>query len=159
VGYTMAPSKVFVELCGSNNGTDFDQFEETSLPYAASQNFNVDLWVLPKAYQIAVGDEVIDTVPLATPINGVGLFEVGVQQNLGGLRGLVDMTTISKICQNENPNRLRCHTQHRNKAKERLGRKCRTRNSYIRLAKEQIKHCDRPSVAMRVLSKLKEGPE
>lgn len=159
VGYTMAPSKVYVELFGSNNGLDFDQFEETSLAFSPSQIFNVDLLILPDAYQIAVGEEVIDTVRLTTPVSGVGFFEVGVQQSEGGLRGLIDMTTISKICQKEVDLRCRKHSLHRDKAKERLGKKCLNRNSYIRQAKERIKHCDHPSMGMRVLARMKEKPE
>ncbi len=161
VGYTMAPSKVFVELFGSDNGQDFDQFEETSLAFTPSQLFNVDLWIQPNSYQIAVGEQIIDTVRLAAPIPGVSLFEVGVQQNESGLRGLVDMTTIAKICEKEKEavHHCRAHSIHRNMRKERMGKTCRNRNSYIRLAKERIKHCAHPSQAMRVLSKMKETPE
>jgi hypothetical protein len=161
VGYTMAPSKVFVEMFGSNNGADFDQFEETSVPYGASQTFNLDLWIQPDAFQVAVAEEVIDTVRLASPIAGVGLFEVGVQQNDGGLRGLVDMTTLSKMCQKEKETIHRCrpHSRHRGKAKERMSRTCRNRNAYIRLAKERIKHCSKPSVGLRLLASMKEKPE
>jgi hypothetical protein len=161
VGYTTAPGKVFVELFGSNNGVDFDQFEETSLPYAASQIFNVDLWIQPNAFQVAVGEEIIDTVQLASPIEGVGLFEVGVQQNGGGLRGLVDMTTISKVCQKEKETIHRCrpHSRHRGMIRERMSRKCLNRNAYIRMAKERIKHCAKPSVGLRLLAKMKEKPE
>ncbi|HKP97914.1 MAG TPA: hypothetical protein VJ385_19415 [Fibrobacteria bacterium] len=161
VGYTTAPGKVYVELFGSNNGVDFDQFEETSLAYSPSQIFNVDLWIQPNSYQIAVGEEIIDTVRLATPIQGIGLFEVGVQQAEGGLRGSIDMTTIAKMCQKEKASIHRCrgHSMHRNMRKERMGKKCRNRNSYIRLAKERIKHCERPSMGLRMLAKMKEKPD
>ncbi|MEO7427439.1 MAG: hypothetical protein ABI036_19795, partial [Fibrobacteria bacterium] len=161
VGYTMAPGKVFVELFGSNNGIEFDQFEETSLAFSPSLTFNVDLWVQPNSYQVAVGEQIIDTVRLNNPVLGVGLFEVGVQQNEGGLRGSVDATTIAKICEKEKEAIQRCrpHSSHRNMRKERMGRNCLSRNGYIRLAKERIKHCARPTQAMRVLCKLKENPE
>jgi|GEM_PF-1443985 len=162
VGYTMSPSKVFVELFGSDGGTDFDQYEETNLPFTPSQLFNVDLWILPNAYHVAVAEEMIDTVTLASPINTLSLFEVGVQQNGGGLRGLIDMTTISKLCIHENKiQRCKRHTVHRGCKKQRLGsnHRCRTRNDYIRVAKERIKHCPHPTRSMQILCKLKERPD
>jgi hypothetical protein len=161
VGYTQAPGKVFVEMFGSSNGSEFDQFEETSLPYAASQAFNVDLWIQTDAFQVAVGEEIIDTVKLAAPLTDVALFEVGVQQNEDGLRGMVDMTVISKTCRKEKEaiHRCRPHGRHRGMAKERMSRTCRNRNAYIRLAKERIKHCSKPSAGLRALAKMKERPE
>lgn len=159
VGYTMQPSKVFVELFGSNGGVDFDQYEETSLPYSPSQVFSVDLNIMPRAYNIAVGGELIDTVNLAVPIASLALFEVGVQQNSGGLRGLIDQTTLSKLCQAETIHKCRRHSWGKSDHKKRLSPKCHTRNSYIRLAKEQIKHCAHPSAGLRILCKMKERPE
>ncbi|MDB5105419.1 MAG: hypothetical protein JWP91_3108 [Fibrobacteres bacterium] len=160
VGYTMSPSKVFVELFGSDGGKDFDQYEETNIPFTTSQLFNVDLWVLSDAYRVAVAEEMIDTVPLSARLTGAGLFEVGVQQNGGGLRGLVDMTTISKLCKTVAvENRCKRHSPHRGKKKERLGTRCRTRNQYVRMARERIKHCAHPSRSLEILSKMQERPE
>ena len=160
VGYTMSPSKVFVELFGSDGGTDFDQYEETNIPFSTSQLFNVDLWILPNAYHIAVGDMMIDTVNLASPVASVGLFETGVQQNGAGLRGLIDMTTISKLCRTVNQaQQLKRHSMHRERKKARLGTRCLTRNKYVRLAKERIKHCAKPTRGMQILAKMKERPE
>jgi hypothetical protein len=160
VGYTMSPSKVFVELFGSDGGVDFDQFEETNIPFTTSQLFNVDLWINPNSYQVALGQEMIDTVVLASRLKSIGLFETGVQQNGGGLRGLIDMTSISRICIAENQaQRCKRHSVHRGQKRKRLGSKCRTRNGYIRMAKERIKHCANPSRSMQVLSRMKERPE
>lgn len=160
VGYTMSPSKVFVELFGSDGGTDFNLYEETNIPFSTSQLFNVDLWVLPNAYHIAVGDQMIDTVSLGTTLSSVSLFETGVQQNGAGLRGLIDMTTISKLCRTVNEAQaLKRHSPHRMRKKERLGTRCMTRNKYVRMAKERIKHCANPSMGMRILSKMQERPE
>lgn len=160
VGYTMSPSKVFVELFGSDGGTDFDQYEETNIPYSTSQIFNVDLWILPNAYHIAVGDMMIDTVALASTVASVGLFETGVQQNGAGLRGLIDMTTIEKLCRTVNQEQmLKRHSVHRNRKKERLGTRCLTRNKYVSLAKERIKYCARPSRGMQILSKMQHRPD
>jgi hypothetical protein len=156
----MSPSKVFVELFGSDGGADFDQYEETNIPFSTSQLFTVDLWVLPNAYHIAVGDMMIDTVPLASPVASVSLFETGVQQNGGGLRGLIDMTTISKLCRTVNQEQeLKRHSPHRMRKKERLGTRCMTRNRYVRMAKERIKHCANPSRGMQILSKMQERPD
>jgi len=159
VGYTMQPSKVFVELFGSNGGADFDQFEESSLNYSPSLIFSVDLNIMPNAYNIAVGGEVLDTVRLSAPIASVGLLEVGVQQNVGGLRGLIDQTLLTKICQAETIRKCRSHVWAQGDNRKRLGRKCHTRNAYIRMAREQIKHCDHPSMGLRILCKMRERPE
>jgi hypothetical protein len=160
VGYTMSPSKIFVELFGSDGGVDFDQYEETNIPFSTSQFLNVDLWINSNSYQIALGQDMIDTVTLASRLTSIGLFESGVQQNSGGLRGLIDMTTISKICLAENKaQRCKRHSVHRGQKRQRLGSKCRTRNGYVKLAKERIKYCAHPSRSMQVLSKMKERPD
>jgi hypothetical protein len=160
VGYTMSPSKVYVELFGSDGGVDFDQYEETNIPFTPSQSFNVDLWVLDNAYHIAVAEEMIDTVTLVSSVASVGLFETGVQQNGGGLRGLIDLTTISKLCRAETEvHKCRKHSVHRGEKKKRLGTRCLTRNRYVREAKEKIKRCAHPSRSMQILAKMKERPE
>jgi hypothetical protein len=160
VGYTMSPSKVFVELFGSDGGDDFDQYEETNMPFTPSQIFSVDLWILRDAYHVAIANEMIDTVPLAAPITAVSLFETGVQQNGAGLRGLLDMTTISKLCRTENTEMaLKRHSLHRGQKAKRLGTRCMTRNHYVRLAKERIKTCAKPSRGMQILAKMRVRPD
>lgn len=160
VGYTMAPSKVFVELFGSNNGVEFDQFEETSLNYSPSQLFAVDLWIRNNAYQVGVAGEMIDTVALSSKLPSVSLFEVGVQQNAGGLKGLVDLTSIDKLCPKVNTHQCRKKSSFKGKRwHKRVSEKCRTRNDYIRLAREKMKRCAKPSAGIRCLAKMKERPE
>ncbi len=160
VGYTMAPSKVFVELFGSNNGVEFDQFEETSTNYSPSLLFTVDLWIRNNAYQVGVAGEMVDTVRLSSNLASVSLFEVGVQQNAGGIRGLIELTSIDKLCPKVNTHQCRKKNSYKGKRwHRRVSEKCRTRNDYIRLAREKMKRCPKPSAGIRCLAKMKERPE
>jgi hypothetical protein len=101
IGYTTSPSKVFVDLFGADGGEPFDRFMESSLAYGPSILFNLDLWIGRNSYRVGLGGEVLDTVELSNPIPSIALFEVGVQQNGGGLRGLLDNTQITKICESD----------------------------------------------------------
>jgi hypothetical protein len=159
VGYTLAPSHIFVESFGSSGGVDFDQFQETSIPYNASQAFTLDLNIDFKSFRIGVNAQALDTVHLMTQLNSVGLFEVGAQHNGGGLIGSIDQTTLSKICAKTKPNPPRDHDSDDDHEKERLGSKCMRRNDYIRKAQKEIKESDRHSVGTRVLAKMKVRPE
>jgi hypothetical protein len=156
IGYTMAPSMVFVEMFGSDNGQDFDQFEQTSLPYSQSQVFTVDLFARQNSYQVGIGSEMIDTVNLVNALSSLQLFEVGVQQNAGGLRGLVLATTLSQTCNATNPPKPRKHWSYKGKHwKKRVHPKCKTRNDYIRWARQQIRTEPKPSLGMRCLAQMK----
>ena len=159
VGYTLAPSRVFVEMFGSNAGQDFDQFEETSLAYAPGLSFNLDLWVLPSAYQVGVNGLMVDTVPLAAPLTSLGLFEVGVQHNLDGLRGSIDRSDISTLCQAGTVLVHTAHTPYRNRKRERLGPQGKSRNAFIREAKAKLDGTAHPSKGMRILASMQERPE
>jgi len=161
VGYTMAPSLLFVELFGSDDGQDFDQFEETSIPFRESRLFNVDLWIRPRSYEVGIGGEMIDTVFLDRPMSAVNLFEVGVQQNQGGLRGLIHSTAITQLCPKENKaTKCRQHWSFKGKPwKGRVGKRCHTRNSYIRMAREKIKYTKNPSLGLRCLAQMRELPD
>ncbi|HLP42396.1 MAG TPA: hypothetical protein VK465_12885, partial [Fibrobacteria bacterium] len=101
VGYTLSPSKVFVELFGADGGTQFDQFLTTSLDHQPSLDFDLDLWIDRGSYRVGVNGEAIDTVRLSKPIEKLSLFEVGAQQLGLGLRGLVDKTGITRTCKSE----------------------------------------------------------
>ncbi|HLP42042.1 MAG TPA: hypothetical protein VK465_11085, partial [Fibrobacteria bacterium] len=101
VGFSMAPSKVFVELFGADDGTQFDQFMETSLAHQPSLDFDLDLSIDRGSYRVGVNGVAIDTVRLSKPIEKLSLFEVGVQQLGEGLRGLVDRTNITRTCKAE----------------------------------------------------------
>jgi hypothetical protein len=101
LGYTVSPSKVFVEMFGAEGGIPFDSFLETEIGHAPSQVFNVELWADHRGYRVGVNGEAIDTVDLENPIGALTLFEVGVQQNGRGLRGLIDRTTIGRQCATE----------------------------------------------------------
>jgi hypothetical protein len=107
VGYTLMPSRIFVEIFGSDGGREFDQFMESSLAYRQTIVFNLELWIDRNAYRIAVAGEAIDTVSLANPVKNLSLFEVGVQQNAGGLRGFIDRTTITSLCEADSKHRPR----------------------------------------------------
>jgi hypothetical protein len=160
VGYTLAPSLVFVELFGSDNGVDFDQFEETSLTYQQSQIFTVDLVARRNSYAVGIGGEMIDTVNLSTPVPALQLFEVGVQQNAGGLRGLVLATTLTQTCIPAVPPKPRCHSSFKGKKwKKRVSPRCKTRNDYVRWARQQIQTQKNPSHGVRCLAKMKLRPE
>ena len=182
VGYTGQPGKVFVEMFGSSGGEDFDQVEESNVVAGPSIIFTVDLWVYKDSYQIAVGDEVLDTVQIASPISGVGLFEVGIQQNGAGLRGLIDKTTVSVLCKKEMTRVHTCrrHTEHRvcyrkgrcyrpasstspevdvEKSSTRVVGHIRGRNNLIRMAREKVRRMAHPPAGLLMLSKLKEIPD
>lgn len=155
VGYTLNPGKVFVEIFGRNGGVDFDQFEESSMDFRPDRLFNVDLMILPDAYQVSVGGEILDTVKLSAPIKAVSLFEVGVQSNPDGLRGSVDSTTIASLCAKEVVQKCRKNPSSKHRRKSRLGGRAHTRNAHVRMARERIKHCAKPSMGLRVLAGMK----
>lgn len=160
VGYTMSPSFVFVELFGSDNGVDFDQFEQTAITFRQSRLFSVDLWIQKNAYMVGIGGEMVDTVHLQNALTSTALFEVSVQQNEDRLRGLLHSTSITQLCPKENKAKCRKHWSYRGKKwKARIGKKCHTRNSYIRLARERIKHVKNPSKGLRCLAQMRELPE
>ena len=180
VGFTGQPGKIFVEMFGASGGQDFDQFEESSIAAMPSINFSVDLWIFKDNYQIAIGDEVLDTIPIASPLSGVGLFEVGVQQNGAGLRGLIDKTTVSVLCKTVEAQVHRCrrHTEHRfcvRKGKcykspaaaepdvlqssTRFVGHIRGRNNLIRMAREKVRRMAHPPAGLMMLSKMKETPD
>lgn len=127
LGYTVSPSKVFVEMFGRNGDMRFDQFTEASLAYAPSQTFPVDLWIERGSYRVAIGGEAVDTVALPNPLASISLFEVGVQQNPGGLRGMLDHTTIGAQCRSECKHRPRkrerCEPRTRCRSRAETGRK------------------------------------
>lgn len=172
VGYTIRPSRVFVEIFGSDAGRDFDQFSETSLDYSPSLLFNLDLWIDRGAYRIAVGGEAVDTVPLLRPIPSVSLVEVGVQQNVGGLRGLIDHTSITRLCAAESRqkprSRGRCEPRTRGHRKPghlaKAGAWARTspnpcgRNDLIRWARERVRLLADPPKGLLILSRMDELP-
>src|SRR5690606_293776 len=155
VGCTLNPGKVFVEIFGRNGGVDFDQFEESSMDFRPDRLFNVDLMILPDAYQVSVGGEILDTVKLSAPIKAVSLFEVGVQSNPDGLRGSVDSTTIASLCAKEVVQKCRKNPSSKHRRKSRLGGRAHTRNAHVRMARERIKHCAKPSMGLRVLAGMK----
>lgn len=180
VGYTGQPGKVFVELFGSSGGQDFDQYEESSLATAPSLNFSVDLWIFRDSYQVAIGGEAIDTVLLPKPLAAMALFEVGVQQNGDGLRGLVDHTSIGTLCKAEKERIHRCrrHTERRmcfrkgrsyaspqaaepepEQASTRAVGHIRGRNKLIRMARAKVRGLAKPPVGLMMLSKMKEIPD
>lgn len=159
VGYTLNPGKVFVELFGRNGGVDFDQIEETSLDFRPDRLFNVDLMILPNAYQISVGGEMVDTVALNAPISAIGLFEVGVQSNPEGLIGSVDSTSIAAMCEKEIVKRCRKNPSFKPQRRSRLGERCQTRNTHVRMARERIKGCAKPSMGLRALAQMRLKPE
>jgi hypothetical protein len=187
VGFTGQPGKVFVETFGASGGQDFDQFEESSIASAGSISFAVDMWISKDSYQIAVGNEMIDTVLIASPLASIGLMEVGVQQNMGGLRGLIDQTTVSVLCKTEKERVQRCRRHSERSFCVRKGRYCkrssssssaaastadpeimpaastvghiRGRNNLIRMAREKVRHLAHPPKGLLYLSKLKEIPD
>lgn len=108
LGFTHQPGQVFVELFGESGGQPFDQFMETSLDFSPSLLFNVELAIFRDSYRVSVGGEAVDTVLLGNPVVSAELFEVGVQQSLG-LRGLIDQTTLTKVCRKECDGRHRSH--------------------------------------------------
>lgn len=112
LGYTHQPGLVFVELFGESGGQPFDQFMETPLDFSPSLLFNVELAILRDSYRVSVGGEAVDTVQLGNPVTSAELFEVGVQQSLG-LRGLIDQTTLTKVCRKECNGRHRSHYSQR----------------------------------------------
>jgi hypothetical protein len=125
-----------------------------------SRIFSVDLWVKKNAYMVGIGGEMADTVHLQNPLAATALFEVMVQQNPGGLTGLLHSTSITQLCPKENKAKCRKHWSYKGKKwKSRLGKKCLTRNGYIRLAKERIKHVKNPSKGLRCLAQMRETPE
>lgn len=158
VGYTLAPSLVFVELFGANDGVEFDQFQETSIAYSPAVVISVDLRVRRTAYEVSIRNEAIDTVPLANPLASLGLFEVGVQQNAGGLRGRILSTAISQDCPRDSGQiRPRRHFTFRGKPwKRRLGKGCRTRDEYVRWARTAISRTRNPSWGLRCLARMRE---
>lgn len=158
IGYTLAPSHVFVELFGSSGGVDFDQFEETSLPYSPSQEFDVSLSIDPHAYRVSVGDQAVDTVHLGTALTSLKTFEVGVQDQLGGLRGAIDQTTISKVCLGGVPDPPRDHPSCKGLQDIRVGPRCMNRLRLILAAKAAILLCPHPSLGLRALASLSVSP-
>lgn len=181
VGFTGRPGKVFAEIFGSSGGQDFDQFEESSLSSAAFIGFPLDVWIFKDSYQIAIGGEVLDTLRFAAPLSSVSLLEVGVQQNDGQLRGLVDWTKVTVQCKREKEREFKCrrHSEHRFCARKgklygspddhqgwqsregkSLARGClRNRNNLIRRAKEKVAHMPHPSKGLLMLAKMKEAPD
>lgn len=181
VGFTGRPGKVFVELFGSSGGQDFDQFEESSVNSAAFVGTQLDLWIFKDSYQIAVGGEMVDTVKLAAPLEAVSLFEVGVQQIGGGLRGLVDRTQVRVQCKTEadighkcrrhserrfcmRKGRLYCGPEGREEKRPggpgNLAKGCfRERNRLIRMARERVARMAHPSKGLLCLARQKEMPE
>lgn len=180
VGYMGQPGKVFVELFGASGGQDFDQFEESSIAAGPSINFAVDLWIFKDSYQVAVGGEVLDTVDLAKPLTSMALFEVGIQQNGGGLRGLIDQTTVGVMCKTvkEEVHRCRRHTERRmcfrkgksyrsatatepepQQTSTRVIGHIRGRNNLIRMARVKVQGLARPPAGLLMLSKMKEIPD
>ena len=158
VGYTLAPSLVFVEMFGSDGGVDFDQFEETSIAYSPILVFSVNLRVKRNSYEIGVRNEIVDTVRLQNPLAALGLFEVGVQQGVGGLRGRVLSTSIAQECPGDSVRiHPRKHFSFKGKPwKRRLGTRCKTRVDYIRWAKANIAKTRNPSWGMHCLSRMRE---
>lgn len=152
IGYTLAPSHVFVELFGSSGGVDFDQFEETALAYNTNQAFDVDLSIDPHAYRVSAGGQAVDTVFLGTALASIKNFEVGVQQQLGGLRGSIDQTTLSKICLGGPSCPPRDHPSCKGRQRERTGPHCMNRNLYILAAKLALPLCPHPSLGLRILA-------
>lgn len=149
VGYTTQPSRVFVEVFGSDGGRDFDQFTETSLDYSPSLLFNLDLWVDRGSYRVAVGGEAVDTVPLLKPLSSLSLVEVGVQQNSGGLRGLLDHTSVTRLCAAEG--KLKPRSRDRCEPRTR----CRRKTDRTRHAKADHSRCHHASYARQ--GKVQDG--
>lgn len=154
IGYTLAPSHVFVELFGSSGGVDFDQFEETALAYSSSQSFDVTLSIDPHSYRVSAGGQAVDTVNLGTALTSLKTFEVGVQDQLGGLRGAIDQTTISKVCLGGSPEPPRDHPSCKGLQDLRIGPLCKNRNRFILAAKAAILLCPHPSQGLRALASL-----
>lgn len=154
VGYTLAPSHVFVELFGSSGGVDFDQFEETALPFSPDQAFDVTLSIDPNAYRVSAGGQAVDTVDLGTALTSIKAFEVGVQDQLGGLRGAIDRTTISKVCVGGVPEPPRDHPSCKGLQLMRTGPHCMNRLRLILAAKLAILLCPHPSLGLRALASL-----
>jgi hypothetical protein len=181
LGYTVSPSRVFVELFGADGGIPFDSFMETEIGHAPNLAFNVELWADSRGYRVGVNGKAVDTVEVENPIGAVTLFEVGVQQNGGGLRGLIDRTTIGRQCATEcklRPRgkerggpRTRC-LRKGHAAKGSHGKAAAThqaadvppvanpcgRNELIRMARNKVGESANPPVGLIILSRMEEVP-
>ena len=155
VGYTARPSKVFVELFGSSGGEDFDQLVETQLAFRTSLLFNLDLWITRDSYEVSVDGETVDTVALNKPLAGVGMFEVGVEQ-LVGLSGFIDRTSITKTCRTECRHRTRRPTAQILSTSRPAPSPC-NKNPLIRMAKSRVRTMANPPQGLVILSKMKES--